>query len=133
MASRRCISKVIYNSKVFLELSPTCRDLYTYLVLYTDNDGVVEAYSVMRMINASLSDLKLLVDARLVIVLNDDWLVYVRDFQTFNTLDARGAASAHRDLLIRVVPAIEDKLFKTKTSKKVENYEELESKLLSRK
>lgn len=73
MADRRCISKEIYTQRKFLELPPTSRDLYTYLVLYSDIDGITEAYSVMRMISATTADLKILDDCGYVKVLNEDY------------------------------------------------------------
>lgn len=108
MASARLIVPGIYKSRTFLKLSPTVRDLYTYLVLDADNDGIVEAYGVMCMINASDDDLRVLQDRGLIYVMNEEWITYIRDFQKYNKFDARNfRVSRHRDLLIQTHPEIE--------------------------
>lgn len=122
MAERRCIAKQIYTKKTFLELPVTTRDLYTYLVLFSDVDGVVEAYSVMNMINANPNDLQLL-DARgYVKVLNSDWVTYISNFTDFNVLDGRGMkGSAYRELLISVIPDVRLTVLKQKKQKNKES------------
>lgn len=108
MASARLIVPGIYKSRTFLKLSPTVRDLYTYLVLDADNDGIVEAYGVMCMINASDDDLRVLQDRGLIYVLDEEWITYIRDFQKYNKFDPRNfRVSRHRDLLIQTHPEIE--------------------------
>lgn len=108
MASARLIVPGIYKSRTFLKLSPTVRDLYTYLVLDADNDGIVEAYGVMCMINASDDDLRVLQDRGLIYVLDEEWITYIRDFQKYNKFDPRNfRVSRHRDLLIKTHPEIE--------------------------
>ena len=108
MASARLIVPAIYKSRTFLRLSPTVRDLYTYLVLDADNDGIVEAYGVMCMINASDDDLRVLQDRGLIYVLDEEWITYIRDFQKYNKFDPRNfRVSRHRDLLIQTHPEIE--------------------------
>ena len=108
MASARLIVPGIYKSRTFLKLSPTVRDLYTYLVLDADNDGIVEAYGVMCMINASDDDLRVLQDRGLIYVLDEEWITYIRDFQKYNKFDPRNfRVSKHRDLLIQTHPEIE--------------------------
>lgn len=125
MAERRCISKSIYTQKRFLELPVSARDLYTYLVLYSDIDGVVEAYSVMRIINASVTDLKLLDECQYVKVLNEDWVTYINNFTAFNTLDGRGMkGSNYRELLVRTLPNVQLTALKAKKRKKSKNDEE---------
>ena len=111
MASARLIVPGIYKSRTFLRLSPTVRDLYTYLVLDADNDGIVEAYGVMCMISASDDDLRVLQDRGLIYVLNEEWITYIRDFQKYNKFDPRNfRVSRHRDLLIATHPEIESML-----------------------
>ena len=41
MANRRCISKDLYESSGFGELSPISKVLYTQFILHSDDDGVV--------------------------------------------------------------------------------------------
>lgn len=117
MAERRCISKSVYTQRRFLELPLSTRDLYTYLVLHSDIDGVVEAYSVMRIIGATVTDLKLLDERKYVKVLNDDWVTYISQFTEFNTLDGRGMkGSSYRELLLTQIP--EAKLTQLREKKK---------------
>lgn len=119
MGDRRCITKEIYTSRRFLELSAPARDLYTYLVLFSDNDGVTEAYSVLRMTSANYTDLQLLESRGFVKVLNEDWVTYIMNFATFNTLDGRGARpSKYRDLLLQVLPGTPVLEIKPKKTKK---------------
>lgn len=121
MAERRCIAKQIYTQKSFLELPATTRDLYTYLVLYSDVDGVVEAYSVMNMIKANPNDLQLLDVRGYVKVLNSDWVTYISNFTDFNVLDGRGMkGSVYRELLINVIPDVRLTVLKPKKPSKNE-------------
>lgn len=121
MADRRCISKEIYSSRRFLELSAPARDLYTYLVLYSDNDGVTEAFSVLRMTSANYTDLQLLESRGFIKILNEDWVTYITNFSTFNTLDGRGARpSKYRELLLQVLPGTPVLEIKPKKKKEAE-------------
>lgn len=119
MAEKRIISKSIYTRKTFLQLSPTARDLYTYLELFSDNDGVTEAYHVMRLINGNESDLFLLEQTGYVKILDSDLRVYLTEWQQVNCSlkDKRGTKSIYRPLLIKVLPQIEEQLFEYKNSK----------------
>lgn len=111
MASGRLITQAQYKSRTMLKLSPTTRDLYTYLVLDADNDGIVEAYSVMSMINASDTDLWALEKCGLIYILDEEFVTYIRGFQRYNKLDARNfQISKHRQLLIQVHPELETEL-----------------------
>ena len=54
------VSKLIYDSERFLKMSVSARDLYTYLILHADDDGVVEAGTVLRLTKGADDDLNLL-------------------------------------------------------------------------
>ena len=113
MASTRLIPKAIYHSKTFLKLPVTAQNLMTFLILDSDNDGIVEAYGVMRMIGAADDDLRVLVERGMVYVLNEEWITYICDFQKFNKFDARNfQVSRHRSLLVQLHPEIEKELIK---------------------
>lgn len=121
MADRRVISKSIYTQRRFLELPVSARDLYTYLVLHSDIDGVVEAYSVMRIINASISDLRLLDECNYAKVLNEEWVTYIMNFTSFNNLDGRDRkGSIYRDLLVSTLPDVKLTELKKKEKKQKE-------------
>lgn len=44
-----------------------------------DDDGVVEAFPIMRMVGATEDDLKILMDKVFVYLLNDDLVAYVNN------------------------------------------------------
>lgn len=119
MASARLIPKALYHSRRFLKLPVTAQNLMTFLILNSDNDGIVEAYAVMSMINASDDDLRVLEERGFIYVLNEDWITYILQFQEYNRLDARNfQVSKHRQLLIQVHPELESKLVKPKKREK---------------
>ena len=61
MAERRMFAKTIINSAKFLKMPSETQALYFHLGLNADDDGVVEAFSVMRAIGVSEDSLKILV------------------------------------------------------------------------
>ena len=70
-----------------------------------DDDGVVEAYPVMRMINSTEDDLRVLVGKGFVTVLNEDLVVFLNDWLENNNLRAdRKIDSFYQNLLLQVVP-----------------------------
>jgi len=54
--------------------------LYFHLSLNADDDGVVEGYNVMRMINCTEDDLHILVDKKLIKILDEDLVTYITDW-----------------------------------------------------
>lgn len=81
MKGSRMICKEIYESYEFLSLlnDTECR-LYTYLCLNSDDDGVVEALRVMRMINSPNSLLEKLIELDLVKLLDNRDTLYITNF-----------------------------------------------------
>lgn len=58
LASRRCINIDFYNSDSFLDLQHSAITLYTFLILYSDDYGVVaNPKTVMRLCGASDEDI----------------------------------------------------------------------------
>ena len=105
MAQRRMISNRIADSAKFLRMPASTRDLYFYLVLGADDDGVVEAFAVMRKIGAADDDLRLLVAKGFVILLNDDLVAYISNWRENNKVRAdRKVDSIYHQLLLQVVP-----------------------------
>ena len=49
MAQRRMFSKRIIESAKFLKMPISCQALYFHLGMNADDDGIVEAFKVMRM------------------------------------------------------------------------------------
>ena len=60
MAERRMLSKKIFQSRKFLMMPFEAQALYTHLILSSDDDGVVEAFPIVRMIGAKEDSLGLL-------------------------------------------------------------------------
>ena len=114
MADRRMFSKRLTNSAKFIKMPPSTQNLYFHLGLNADDDGVVEAYSIIRQINATEDDLKVLVAKEFVKVLNEDLVTYIVDWRENNKLRAdRKIDSIYKDLLLQVLP--QTKLLESKT------------------
>jgi hypothetical protein len=86
MAERRMFSKSIINSGRFLRMPPTSRLLYYDLGMMADDDGIVEAYSVMAQTKATEDDLRVLVAKGFIRILNEDLVSYICDWNTNNTI-----------------------------------------------
>lgn len=103
MAERRMFAKSIINSARFLRMPPTSRLLYYDLGMAADDDGVVEAFSVMRTTGANEDDLKVLASKGFVKVLNEDLVTYISDWNTNNQLRKdRYHPSIYAELLVRL-------------------------------
>lgn len=72
MAQRRMVSNTIVKSARFLKMPPTSQNLYFHLIMNAADDGVVEAFPIMRMIGSTEDDLKILMAKKFVYVLNDN-------------------------------------------------------------
>lgn len=84
MANRRMFARTIVNSARFLMMPSTARLLYYDLGMAADDDGVVEAFAVMRMTNASEDDLRVLASKGFVRVLNEDLVSWITDWNSNN-------------------------------------------------
>ena len=104
MANKRMFSNAIVNSSRFLRMGQTARLLYYDLGMQADDSGVVEAFTVMRMTGASEDDLRVLAAKGFVIVLNDELVSYIRDWETHNNIRSdRKQPSVYDNLLVRVL------------------------------
>lgn len=107
MAERRMFSKRVINSARFLKMPVSTQCLYFHLGLHADDDGVVEAYTVMNSVGASEDDLRVLTAKGFIHVLNDDLVAYITDWTENNKIRAdRKIDSIYKDLLIQIVPNI---------------------------
>lgn len=86
MAERRMFSKKVINSARFLRMPATSRLLYYDLGMQADDDGVVEAFAIMRMVGANEDDLRVLEARGFVKVLNEDLVTYIIDWKKNNTI-----------------------------------------------
>ncbi len=108
MAQRRMISTQIFDSARFLRMPVTSQALYAHLVARADDDGVVEAYSVIRTVGATDDDLNVLVDRGFVVVLNEDLVSYIKDWRVQNEIRAdRLKPSPYRELLVKILPDVQ--------------------------
>lgn len=105
MAERRMFAIKIVKSARFLKMPASSQCLYFHLGLNADDDGVVEAYTVMRSVGATEDDLKILVAKGFVKVLNEDLVTYIIDWQEHNKIRAdRKIDSLYKDLLLQIMP-----------------------------
>lgn len=86
MAERRMFAKSVIGSARFLRMPSTSRLLYYDLGMQADDDGVVEAFSVMRTTGATEDDLRVLASKGFISVLNDDLVSYITDWTVNNQL-----------------------------------------------
>ena len=107
MASRRMFSIRLINSARFLKMPISCQALYFHLGLMADDDGVVEAYNVIKSVGCTEDDLKILVAKGFVQVLNEDLVSYITDWSENNSIRAdRKIDSIYKDLLISMRPDV---------------------------
>ena len=94
------ISKTVTQTQRFLRLPLEAQALYFHLIQNCDDDGVVEAFPIIRMIGASEDNLGLLVIKQFVKPLNDEMVYFVVDFHEQNTVRRdRYTPSIYKDLL----------------------------------
>ena len=100
MAERRMLSIKITSSARFLRMSHASQALYMHLVMNADDDGVVEAFSVMRLAAASEENLQELADRKFIRILNEDLVAHILDWDENNKIRAdRKRDSIYKDLL----------------------------------
>ena len=109
MAERRMLSKKIFQSRKFLMMPFEAQALYTHLILSSDDDGVVEAFPIVRMIGAKEDSLGLLFVKKFILPLNDDMVYFITDFEEQNKIRAdRVQPSRYRDLLLEKTDMVVD-------------------------
>ena len=107
MASRRMFSIRLINSARFLKMPISCQALYFHLGLHADDDGVVEAYNVIKTVGCTEDDLKVLIAKGFIQVLNDDLVSYITDWNENNSIRAdRKIDSIYKDLLVSINPDV---------------------------
>ncbi|MBQ6787408.1 MAG: hypothetical protein IJO85_06775 [Lachnospiraceae bacterium] len=105
MADKRMFARGIVESAKFLKMPPSTQNLYFHLALNADDDGIVEAYSVINLVKANEDDLRILFSKGFVTILNEDLVTYIQDWRIHNTLRAdRKKDSIYQQLLLSVLP-----------------------------
>jgi DNA replication protein len=100
MGNRRMISKTVTQTHRFLRLPLEAQALYFHLIQNCDDDGVVEAFPILRMVGANEDNLGLLVIKQFVKPLNDEMVYFVVDFHEQNTVRKdRYVPSIYKELL----------------------------------
>jgi hypothetical protein len=75
-----------------------------------DDDGVVEAFTIMRILSTSEDDLRALALRNFIKVLNEDLVSLILEWNEHNLIRAdRKIDSIYKDLLVKVIPDIEIK------------------------
>ena len=103
MANRRMFSKTVVNSGRFLRMPQTSRLLYYDLGMAADDDGIVEAFSVIRSTGATEDDLRVLAARDFVTILNDDLVAYINAWNENNYIRPdRYAPSIYGEMLVKI-------------------------------
>lgn len=103
MAERRMFAKSVINSARFLRMPQTSRLLYYDLGMSADDDGVVEAFTVIRTTGAAEDDLRVLATRGFITVLNDDLVSYITDWSRNNYIQKdRYRPSIYNKLLVKL-------------------------------
>lgn len=96
-------AKAIIGSARFLTMPPSSRLLYYDLGMAADDDGVVEAFTVMRTTGAVEDDLRVLVSKGFVSVLNDELVSFIVDWSKNNQIRKdRYQPSIYAGLLVKM-------------------------------
>ena len=97
----------LINSARFLKMPISSQALYFHLGLMADDDGIVEAYNVIKTVGCTEDDLKILVAKDFVQVLNEDLVAYIKDWGENNSIRPdRKIDSIYKDLLVSVNPDV---------------------------
>lgn len=100
MANHRCFSYRIANSAKFLQMPSDCQLLYFHMIIRADDDGVVEAYPVQKLLGLASDNFKILIAKGFIKQLNDDQVVVITEWLEHNKIRAdRKVNSIYHDLL----------------------------------
>lgn len=110
MSQRRMFSNRIANSARFLQMPSEAQLLYFHLCLRADDDGIVEAYPIIRLLGTAPDACQLLLEKKFVKQLNEDQVIVITDWLEHNTIRAdRKVDSIYKHLLPSDVKTIEAK------------------------
>jgi hypothetical protein len=101
----RMLSNRIIHSASFLRMPIDSQLLYINLVTSADDDGIVEAFQVMRMLGSNEDNLKLLEAKEYVKILDMNLVTFIIDWKEHNSIRAdRLTPSIYRSMLLNEVP-----------------------------
>ncbi len=108
MAERRMFAKAVVESARFLKMPPSSQNLYFHLGLNADDDGIVEAYTIINLIKAHEDDLRVLLGKGFVKILDEDLVTYIKDWRKHNYIRAdRKKDSIYQDRLLQIDPSVD--------------------------
>lgn len=88
MAERRMFAKTIIDSDAFLDMPLSTQALYFHLAMRADDDGFINSTKkIMRLINASSDDLRLLFDKNYIIPF-DSGVVVIKHWKIHNWIQS---------------------------------------------
>ena len=103
MAERRMFAKSVINSARFLMMPASSRLLYYDLGMSADDDGVVEAFSVLRLTGAVEDDLRVLCSKGYITILNDELVSFINDWKRNNLIRSdRYQPSIYKNLIVKI-------------------------------
>lgn len=86
MANRRMISREIVDSDVFLSMPDSAQNLYFHMNMRADDDGFVDSpKKIVRLVNASEDDLRILLSKRYLLAF-DSGLIVIKHWRLHNTI-----------------------------------------------
>lgn len=107
MAERRMFAKSVVESARFLKMPVSSQNLYFHLGMNADDDGIVEAYSVINLVKAHEDDLRVLYSKGFVKILNEDLVTYIEDWREQNKIRPdRKKDSIYKNLLLQINPDV---------------------------
>lgn len=111
----------IVNSGRFLKLPPSTQALYFHLCMRADDDGIVEAYTILNVLGTSETDLKVLVATNFIRILNEDLVSYILDWNEHNLIRLdRKVDSIYQELLVQVIPDAEITVSRPRIENRIE-------------
>ena len=86
LATKRMFSKLVISTDDFVDMPSTAKVLYFYLMSEADDDGFVSnPRSIMRIIGASVDDMKILI-AKQYVINFDNGLIVIKHWKVHNTI-----------------------------------------------
>jgi len=100
-------SNRIANSARFLQMPAESQLLYFHMVLRADDDGIVEAYPLMKLLGSASDNFKVLLAKGLIKTLNEDEVVVITDWTEHNKIRTdRKVNSIYLPLLLEKYPEL---------------------------
>lgn len=85
MANKRCFSKDVIDTDAFLEMPCSAQNLYFHIGMRSDDDGFCSSpIKIIKLVNASVDDLKILINKKFLLQANDG-VVVVKHWWIHNT------------------------------------------------